>query len=583
MSAPASSSEHPGAVEGAYRAALASLVEARAVERLFRRDPALWKSEPAHREVIRNRLGWLDSPRWLEGVARDLAAFATEVRSEGFTRLLLLGMGGSSLAAEVLARLMAPAPGAPTLDVLDSTDPAAIRSAEGSHRLDRTFFLVASKSGRTIETLSQYRYFRTRLDELGVPEPSRRFAAITDAGSPLERLARDEGMRRVFLNPADIGGRYAALSYFGMVPAALMGLDVRALATESSRAMADCASEDPARNRALRLGALLGASARAGRDKLTLLLPPALRPMGYWIEQLVAESTGKERTGIVPVEGEPLGFARYYSPDRIFVSITLDSEPGSEITRLGTELRQAGAPWVEIALAERSQIAAEFYRWEVATAIAAAVLQVDPFDEPDVQESKDHTTAILARFEKSGAMPAGAPRTRDVGVEVHASDPLWERLTAGAPGHPSLEMVLGRFFALRRPGDYIAILAFVERTAATEAAFAQLRREIRDALGIAALQGYGPRYLHSIGQLYKGGPDRGLYLEITSSDDPDLPIPESRVTFGQLKMAQALGDAHSLESLGKPSLRLHLTEGVAEGLATFARALERALVSLTRV
>ncbi len=582
MSARVTQAELPGPLEAAYRGVLEALVKGRAVTRLFGRDATLWKRGPEHEATILNRLGWLDSPRWLEGAIPEIAAFGAEIRAEGFTRVLLLGMGGSSLAPEVLARVMTHAPGAPTLDVLDSTDPAAIRAAEASHRLDRTFFVVSSKSGRTIETLSHYRYFRTRLEELALPEPSLRFAAITDAGSALERLAGDERMRRIFLNPADIGGRYSALSYFGMVPAALLGLELQTLAAEAARTIPECASDDPTRNGALRLGALLGAAARAGRDKLTLLSPPSLRPMGYWIEQLVAESTGKEGTGIIPVEGEPLGFARYYSPDRCFVSIALASEPSPEVARLGAELRQAGAPWIEITLGDRSELAGEFYRWEIATAIAGAVLEIDPFDEPNVQESKDNTAAILTRFEKSGAMPTGAPRTRDRGIEVYASDSLWDRLAAGAPGHPSLEMILGRFFALRHPGDYLSLLAYVERTAGTEAAFAQLRREIRDALRIPVLQGYGPRFLHSIGQLYKGGPKSGLYLQITTVDNQDLPIPESRVTFGQLKMAQALGDLESLDSRGKPALRIHLTESVTGGLATFAEAMERALVALAQ-
>src|SRR6185295_7070651 len=266
-----------------------------------------------------------------------------------------------------LAEIMRLAPGAPTLEVLDSTDPAAIRAAEASHRLDRTFFLVSSKSGRTIETLSQYRYFRARLEEMRVGSIPARFAAVTDPGSALERLAADEGMRRVFLNPADIGGRYSALSYFGMVPAALLGLELETFAARATRAAEAFASADPARNEALRLGAWLGAAARSGRDKLTLLLPPSLRPLGYWIEQLVAESTGKEGRGLIPVEGEPPGFARYYGPDRCFVSITVQSEPSPELARLGAELRQSGAPWVEIVLADRADLAGEFLRWETAT------------------------------------------------------------------------------------------------------------------------------------------------------------------------------------------------------------------------
>jgi len=269
----------------------------------------------------------------------------------------------------------------------------------------------------------------------------------------------------VFLNPPDIGGRYSALSYFGMVPAALLGLDLEALAERASRASEACAAPDPARNDALRLGALIGAAARSGRDKLTLLTAPALRPLGYWIEQLVAESTGKEGNGIVPVEGEPPGFARYYSPDRCFVSITVASEPMPELAGLGAELRQAGAPWIEITLSERADLAGEFFRWEVATAIAGAVLGIDPFDEPNVQESKDRTAEILAQIEKTGVVPQGSPRSRDEGVETYASDELWKSLTANTPGHPSLEMLLGRFLALKKPGDYLSILAFLERTA----------------------------------------------------------------------------------------------------------------------
>ena len=581
MSARTSISEFPGDADAAYRETLDTLVREDAIGRLCRRDPTLWNEDPDHHKIILNRLGWLDSPRWLRGKIDELTSFAAEIRSEGFTRVLLLGMGGSSLAPEVLAEVMRADPGAPTLETLDSTDPAAIRNAEASHRLDHTFFLVSSKSGRTIETLSQYRYFRTRLQEMKAKDLKRRFAAITDKDSALDRLAGEEGMRRVFLNPADIGGRYSALSYFGMVPAALLGLDLESFAERATRAAEDCSSPDPARNVVLRIGALLGAAAKAGRDKLTLLTPPSLRPLGYWIEQLVAESTGKEGRGIVPVEGEPPGFARYYSPDRCFVSISVAAEPVPELATLGAELRQTGAPWIEITLPDRAELAAEFYRWETATAIAGAVLGIDPFDEPNVQEGKDNTASILAEIEKTGEVPAGEPRSREEGLEVYASDRLWGTLTSNTPGHPSLEMLLGRFFALKKPGDYLAILAYLERTAATESAFAQLRREIRDAVRIPVLQGYGPRYLHSIGQLYKGGPKSGMFLEITAAAGQDLPIPQSRVTFGKLELAQALGDLRALEARGKPALRLHIAGSVTQGLATIAQAVERALVAIS--
>jgi hypothetical protein len=275
-----------------------------------------------------------------------------------------------------------------------------------------------------------------------------------------------------------------------------------------------------------------------------------------------------------------LGFARYYSPDRCFVCVTLSAEPSPELQGLGAELRQAGAPWVGITLEDRADLVGEFLRWEIATAIAGAVIGIDPFDEPNVQESKDLTAGILKEGERTGSVPVGEPRSRDEGVEIFASNELWGTLTSHTPGHPSLEMILGRFFALHRPGDYLAILAFLSRTAATESAFAHLRREIRDAIRIPVLQGYGPRYLHSLGQLYKGGPPKGMFLEITAAAGQDLPIPQSKVTFGKLELCQALGDTRALESRGRPTLRLHIAGSVTQGLAVIGHAAERALVAL---
>jgi len=571
--------EHRGTLESATRDAIKHLVDEDVIARIAARGANLWKDDPAHAAIIRNRLGWLDSPAWLRSHIDELRQFSSEVRAEGFTHVLLLGMGGSSLAPEVLQRCLKAGPGAPTLDVLDATDPAAVRSAEAAAKLERTFFLVASKSGSTLETRSQYSYFRALVERAGLPAPGARFAAITDAGSALERLAREDGFRRVFLNPSDIGGRYSALSYFGMVPAALLELDLDALATRAERARQEAHSPVPEQNGALRLGALLGTAARGGRDKLTILTTPDLRPLGYWIEQLVAESTGKEGTGIVPVEGEPLGPPHHYGADRVFVSIRLEGQPDPDLERLESEITRAGMSWASIVLADRDQIAGEFYRWEMATAIAGHVLGVNPFDEPNVQESKDNTQAILAEFDKTGAMPEGTARTREEGIELYADDGLWPRLTTGLPGHPGLEAVLQRFVALRRPGDYLAILAYLERTAGTEAAFALMRRAVRNGLRIPVLQGYGPRYLHSIGQLHKGGPRTGMFLILTAAAEEELPVPGSTLTFGRIEAAQALGDLASLASRGKPALRLHLTAGVEPGLQAIGAALERALIA----
>lgn len=580
--APGLQREAPGAIDHEYRIVLDSLRGAGAVARLMARDPGLWTGDAAHAAVIRNRLGWLDAPAWLREHAPELNAFASDIRAAGFTRVLLLGMGGSSLAPEVFQRICIAGPGAPTLDVLDSTDPAAIAGAEAATRLDRTFFLASSKSGKTIETLSQYRYFRSRVEALGLDSPGRRFAAVTDAGSALDQLATAEGFRRVFHNRADVGGRYSALTYFGAVPAALLGLDLEGLAERAHLAQQESLAETPEVNGALRLGALLGAAARAGRDKLTILAAPAYRPLGYWIEQLVAESTGKAGVGIIPIEGEPLGPAHHYGGDRLFLSITTRGEPDADIDRLETDASREGAPWVRIELPHRDSIAGEFYRWEVATAIAGVILGINPFDEPNVQESKDNTEAILAELKRTGTMPEGEPRARSEGIEIHAADAVWSMLQSGAPSMPSLEMVLSRFFALAGRGEYVAILAYLERSAAAEASFALLRRAIRNAIHVPVLQGYGPRYLHSIGQLFKGGPKSGLFIEITAADRSDIAIPGQTFTFGQLKAAQALGDFAAFNKRGKPALRLHLTHGAEAGLAAVASASERALAASER-
>ncbi|HEV8129372.1 MAG TPA: hypothetical protein VGQ14_06925 [Candidatus Eisenbacteria bacterium] len=582
MSAPRNDqAELLGSLEAPYRETIADLGTSNAVARIVERDATLWKSDLEHARVIGNRLGWLDLPEWLGGRVDELTAFSAEVRADGFTRVLLLGMGGSSLAPEVLKRCMTAGPGAPILDVLDSTDPGQVRATESGAHLDRTLFLVASKSGSTIETLSQYKYFRARLEREGTERPGAQFVAITDPGSPLEAQARADGFRRVFLNPPDVGGRYSALSYFGMVPAALLNLDLRALAARAIAARQESLDPDPERNSALRLGALLGTAARGGRDKLTILTAPFLRPLGFWIEQLIAESTGKEGTGIVPVEGEPLGASHHYGADRLFVSIELDGEPAPDLERLEREITRSGATWIRIRLADRDQIAGEFFRWEVATAIAGAVLRIDPFDEPNVQESKDATKRILERFLDTGAFPVPEPAGRDLGIEISADASLWSRLIEGTPGHPSLEMVLHRFLTLARPGDYVALLGFVERTATSEASFALMRRAVRNALRVPVLQGYGPRYLHSIGQLYKGGPKTGHFIVLTGEPESDLPIPGSPFTFGQLETAQALGDFESLAAHGRPVLRLHMTAGAAKGLSVVDAAIERAIVAAT--
>ena len=571
--------EHPGSLAAAYRDALDRLVAEDAPARLFRRDATLWKDDPQHAAVIANRLGWLDAPAWLAEHAEELRTFASDLRNEGFTRVLLLGMGGSSLAPEVLQRTLRGDPGAPAFAVLDATDPAAVRHSLEASRLDRIFFVVSSKSGSTIETKSQYRFFRAALETARIDSPGRRFAAVTDEGSALDSLAGAEQFRAVFRNPPDIGGRYSALSYFGMLPAAILGHDLDRLAHRAAAARAAAMEKEPTKNPALRLGAFLAGAAKAGRDKLTLLAPSSLRPLGYWIEQLIAESTGKEGRGIIPVEGEPLGPAHHYGGDRVFVFLTLASEPNADLDRLQADLARLGAPCARIELPDAIEIAGEFVRWEAATAFAGAVLQIDPFDEPNVQESKDATQRLLAALARDGRFPEEPWRSEDDGVSIGAPDAVWNAVAGSLPAHPSLELALQRFLAPAKPDDYLAVLAYFERTAETEAAFEHLRRAVRNATHLPVLQGYGPRYLHSIGQLYKGGPPTGRFLVLTvdAPEGGDVMIPGAEFTFGQLNRAQALGDLESIAKHGKPALRLHLGRGVSAGLVTINHAVERAV------
>lgn len=490
-----------GSLSGPVEERLRELAEAGISRRIWAHDHTVWKPDPAE---ISDRLGWLTVPEQMTECADELVAFARRVADDGFQHVVLMGMGGSSLAPEVIHATFGAAAGFPTLHVVDTTDPASIIALESSIDLDRTLFLVASKSGGTIETLSQFAYFYAK-----VPR-GRQFVAITDPGTNLEALARERGFRRAFLNPTDIGGRYSALSYFGLVPAALVGAPVHDLLDQATEMACACASCVPAtENPGLWLGAVIGEAARAGRDKLTLLLPPAAGALGAWIEQLIAESTGKEGKGILPVEGEPLGPPEVYGDDRLFVSVGDDG---------GLE------PAVCLTFDKPAQLGAEFFRWEFATAVAGAVLGINPFDQPNVQEAKEATSRILA---------AG-----------HVPD----------PGLDDLGVLLNQV----RPGDYIAITAYIQRNAENEEALRRVRRRLRDRYKVATTVGFGPRFLHSTGQLHKGGPNTGVFVQVVADEEADLEIPGKPYTFGTLKAAQALGDLESLRAHGRRVARVRL-------------------------
>lgn len=554
-------------------ATIRRLREQRAVERIWEADPDLWKPlDPDHAAVIRNRLGWLTSVDAMAAAGLELNSFVAEVRSDGYTDAVLLGMGGSSLAPEVFAETFGAAEDFLRLHVLDTTDPDSISELGARLDLARTLFIVSSKSGTTIETVSLFRHFWNLLKtELGDEEASAHFVVITDPGTPLETTVRERGLRRLFTNPPDIGGRYSALSYFGLVPAALLGIDIPALLERAMATVNSTRDGDPyAETSPLWLGAVLGAAARAGRDKLTLLLPPVIESFGYWIEQLIAESTGKEATGILPVEGEPVGAPERYGPDRLFVHFHVGEEPHSELDAQVQALADAGHPVVRLWLKDIYDLGAEMWRWEFATAVAGVCLGVDPFDEPNVTESKRNTSRLLDAFKRTGALPEAAP---DFQGDIAAFGP-------SAVGTSSLADALRPFVADLRPGDYLAIMAYLARTAGSEAALDEIRVAVRDRLGVATTAGYGPRFLHSTGQFHKGGPATGHFLQITAEPATDLPVPGEVYTFGTLLRAQALGDLEALARRGYPVLRLHLTGDPVAGLRRIAAAVREAVGGL---
>ena len=527
----------------------------RAAAGLWRRDPATWGADAETQKKILDRLGWLTSPHAMAAAVDRLTAFAGAVRRDGFTDIVLLGMGGSSLAPEVIRAVIGVAPGWPRFHMLDSTDPAAVRAA--STPPDRTLYLLASKSGTTIEPNSLAAYFRQRLTDAGIARWTDHLVAITDDGTALARRAQSEQFRDLFLNPPDIGGRYSALSFFGLVPAALMGVDIAALLGWGEAMLA---ASDPNRtpsltNPAVALGLAIGAAAQAGRDKLTLVLPPRLEPFGLWVEQLIAESTGKHGTGVVPIAGEPLAEPAQYGPDRLFVNVRTEPDGGLNIGE---------APVVDIELAEPLALGAEFIRWEIATAIAGAILEINPFDEPNVQQAKDATRKLLDQFPSAGRLPDQTPDHMIDNIAVTFSTAARRRLTGRG---------VDAFLSLVAPGDYAAVLAYVGPDPDLAQALQELRRHIRARTRAATMFGYGPRYLHSTGQLHKGGPNTGVFVLITAAPQHDLPIPGEPFSFGTLEMAQALGDFASLEAAGRRALHAHLPEPAPRRIRALADVL----------
>ena len=551
--------------------AIAEAQERDLVRRIWRKDATAWKAEDEHQKIIRNSLGWLTVPGKMAAVAAELTAFAEQIRGAGFKHVMVCGMGGSSLCPEVLRQTFGPQQGYPELLVLDSTDPDVL--ADFGRRIDveHCLFAIASKSGTTTEPLVFYKYWYDEVRRRkGNPGDS--FVAITDPGTRMVEMATADHFRHIFLNPPDIGGRYSALSYFGLVPAALMGLDVKRLLARADAVVKSCGADVPATdNPGVVLGAIMGECAKAGRNKLTIVTDSKIAALGLWIEQLVAESTGKEGQGILPVQGESLGPPDVYGSDRLFISIAI-GEAAAPLRQQLDSLVKAGHPVVTRTLADAYDLGAEFFVWEFATAVAGWRLGINPFDQPNVQESKDATRELLDYFKSHGELQEQEPLIGDDTLTVYGSE-------RSAPGllNSSVAAALRAHLATVRAGDYIALLVYVEETPEIEAALQAIRTKLRDSLHCATTTGYGPRFLHSTGQLHKGGPDTGVFIQITAHDHIDLPIPEVPYTFSVLKQAQALGDFRSLSAHGRRAIRVDLGTDALAGLQRVQTLLADAL------
>lgn len=533
-----------GPLQAVVDAALEEMVAAQVVPRIWAKDHSLWKPDP--REIA-NRLGWLTVADEMHGQAARLQDFARRVREDGITHVVLLGMGGSSLGPEVLRCTFGSARGFPRLFVLDSTVPGIVREVTQTIRPARTLFILASKSGGTIEVMSLYAHFRALVDRTRGNRGGAQFIAITDPGTSLGTLAKEQQFRDIFLNPPDIGGRYSVLSFFGLVPAALLGLDLATLLSRGIEMARACGAQiPPQQNPGALLGAVMGTLGRLGRDKVTLLASPKIKSFGLWAEQLLAESTGKEGKGLVPVAEEPLAKPSAYGEDRLFVYLRLNGDANTLTDRQVKALEKSGQPVVRLELRDRYDLAAEFFRWEFATAVAGRALGIHPFDQPNVQESKENTSRILEEFKTRGRLP--------------------EIPSAGS---------LADLLAQARPGRYLAILGYLRFSAKADQAIKTLRRTLLVRHRLTTTAGYGPRYLHSTGQLHKGGPPTGLFLQLVERMLPDLPIPGAPYTFGILAQAQAAGDYQSLQAHQRPVFRLDLGPQGPAGIAALARGSAR--------
>jgi len=548
------------------------------MQHLWQRDARLWTGSDENQW-----LGWLDIVEEQIAQHDQLQKIAKEVQSRGFQHVLLLGMGGSSLCPEVLRMTFGRITHFPTLHVLDSTDPAQVKALEHQIDIPKTLFIVSSKSGSTLEPniFKQYFFERTK-QAVGAVKVGSCFMAITDPGSKMQQVAEADRFLHVFFGRPSIGGRYSALSNFGMIPAAVMGLDTKkflARAAEMVRACGVGGTVDA--NPGALLGIILGTAANTGRDKVTIITSPGISDLGAWLEQLLAESTGKVGKGIIPVDRETLTTPELYGSDRVFVYVRLES--GAEVDADADQdakvaaIEKAGHPVVRITMADIYDLGAEFFRWEIATAVAGSIIGINAFNQPDVEASKIATRNLTSAYEKTGSLPGEKPVVEDGGIKLFADEINAAELSKAANGNKSLAAYLKAHLARVNAGDYFAVLGYIQMNAENEASLQSLRHLVRDKKRVATCLGFGPRFLHSTGQAYKGGPNSGVFLQITCDDSVELPVPGQKYTFGIVKAAQARGDFQVLADRGRRALRVHLGSNLKAGLGTLQAALQKAL------
>jgi transaldolase / glucose-6-phosphate isomerase len=564
----------PDGLAAAVKASLEDWKANGKVKRLWARDASLWTNSDES-----DWLGWLSITDDQISHQDQFGQIAKDVRAAGFTHAALLGMGGSSLCVEVLKLTYGKIQGYPEMFILDSTDPAQIRALESQLDLAKTIFIVSSKSGSTLEPNIFKQYFYERVKQtVGAAEAGKHFIAITDPGSKMQQVAESSGFRHIFFGLPSIGGRYSALSNFGMIPGAIQGLDIPKLLDRVEEMVQSCASVVPAdENPGVILGAILGTAQRMGRDKVTIFTSPGISDLGAWLEQLLAESTGKVGKGLIPVDRESIGSSGVYGTDRVFVYVRLESAPDAKQDAAVAALETAGQPVVRIGVRDLYDLGQEFFRWEIATAVSGSIMGINAFNQPDVEASKIATRKLTTEYEKSGSLPAESPIFTEKGIKLFTDDKNAAALKQAAGANPTLVSYLRAHLTRLHAGDYFAVLGYMQMNDAHEAQLQTIRHAVRDKKHVATCLGFGPRFLHSTGQAYKGGPNSGVFLQITCDDAADLPVPDQKYTFGVVKAAQARGDFQVLAERDRRALRVHLPADLAAGLKTLQDAIQQAL------